>query len=285
MRRCLLSLVSCALVACNQPRGDPPPPASADADGGDGTASIAFTGFNNGVTLSGTSFPGGTDNVDDLHRSATTVERPDHPAFAVGTAVVARTNVTATTAAYVIVPVENIDSRPYCFVRVTSVRYRQLNDTVLGESAMREVRGSVGQDAGAFTASCLAPGEIGYFCDQVVGDVYESIATIELELGTSLDLSLADPEAHLVPAAYHYDAASGLTLVVENRGRRAAHLVDGASIYLLIDGDDSPLWFNALTSTGALVVAAAGSTTLSDATVPYNGNADRMLVFFDFADE
>jgi hypothetical protein len=281
-------LGACTL-ACNRTHNDVRPPPTDEAVGGDDAApAIDLQGFNNGVSLSGASFPGGTDNVDDLHRIVPVSESTDNPELEVTTAVIARMSVTSALAAYAIVPVKNVGSRPYCFVTVRSVNYLGLGDTVLGQTSMRKVMGSVGRDAGAFTATCLAPQETGFFCDQVVGDVYESIVRLALELGESQDVSLQDPEAKLTPTAYNYDTTNGLTLALANTGTRAARLADGASLYLLLASDDTPLWFRALATPAApgdLVVAASGSATLSDPTVAYNGTSGRILVFFDFADD
>ena len=97
-----------------------------------------------------------------------------------------------------------------------------------------------------------------------------------------------DPEARVLPTSYSYDGLNGLSLAIANQGTRTARLADQASLYLLLDADDTPLWFHFLTtpaSPGDLLLPPQGSATLSDPYVAYNGAASRIAVFFDFADQ
>ncbi|MBI5510355.1 MAG: hypothetical protein HY903_16490 [Deltaproteobacteria bacterium] len=277
-------------AACNSPHNSGPvrPPADDGAPPGDTDLVIDFTGNNNGVELDGPSFPGGPDSPSALHHTVPAAAVPDHPSFALLEATVARPAVSNTSGAYVILPVQNIDSRPYCEVTVDTLVYRGLGDSALGTTTLRGVAGSVGRVNTLTTNTCLAPGEIGYFCDVLLGDVYDSIARLDVTLAASPDRALHDLAAHLAPVSYTYDAMNGLVVSLTNDGSAPATVYDGGSLYLMLDADRAPLWFHGLqtpTSPYSATIAVDGAMTLRDPDVAYHGTAARLLLLFAYEDE
>jgi len=172
---------------------------------------------------------------------------------------------------------------------VESAQYLDAGGTEVTSVSFRDVNGSVGRLGSVFTPTCLSPGEVGYFCDVQILTSYDAVASVSLTISADPDTQIFDPLSKPVPTGYSYDQGTKtLSVTVENVGMVAAKIFGLSSFYILLDSQDTILWWHTL-RTGAspdeAVIPAGSSVTLVDPSVHYEGSGTRLRVFLDWADE
>ena len=262
-------------------------------DGGDGDgdadgSEIDFTGRNTGTVLEGDSFPAGGAAIDELRKVVPVALLAGGELFAAEEAFIARRAADATDAFYAMIPIENVSSRPYCFVTVGANEYLDGSDSVVAESSFWDVTGSVGRSGSVFTPTCLAPGEVGTFAEVQLFVDFAVVARVELALDADPDTDIHEPLSAPTPTGYAYDSVDGLTVEVRNDGSSTAALSHLSSAYLLLDEAGDPLWFHILRTPAEpadLVLEPGATGVLLDPSVHYEGTGQGIQVFLWWSDQ
>ncbi len=215
------------------PDAEPPP---------DAAPARIITG-NNSAILPGDEFPNpGADN-NPLRKPVPVTVIDPHPDIALGTGYITRNQIPESLVQFII-HATNTGAVPHCFVSANSITYRRTDDSIIDDTGLAYVIGSVQVvNGGVQTAACLRPGESGYLLELDSNLIYDEIASVEFRLGISQSGNSTDPLAECIPTSYTYDQVEGLVVPFENTGAGPCTVDGGFSRWVLLDSEGEPLWW------------------------------------------
>ena len=256
----------------------------------------SLTGGNGLNTLNGSTIGTGQVQNTDLRKELTVNQKSGMGLFSIGRTFALRTFVppgTEPAGFFVVVPVTNISSGPFCLVNVGNVVYKDTSDVVLeGPSTLNSaVLGSHGIASWSYSSqakgpktstSCLASGEVGYFSLAAQTAHYSQVAKLDFDIcAGGTDVSEAQTKLNVL--SYKWTPASAgigyLTAVLQNQGSIDASLGQNVQ-YIVFDANSLPVYHGFLYVGNSVVVTHGTSMTIgsTDPGATIAGSGARLLL-------
>ena len=283
----LAALFVLGLAACGGP-GNPSPAPTPDPT----TPSPApvptpgpSTTANNSAVLSGDALGAGIVLNSQLRRAISVSSTAANTAFRLGNAYATRNGANSETL-YWFISVTNQSPGLQCFIRASTLEFRDSTGQTLVTDDFTFVSGSVGANGASYTDTCLNSGETGYFFGIELEDetplVYSSVSNIVIA-AIGGDGGFSVPPARIIPQSY----SPSLAVTVRNEGNGAARIGD-FSHYFSLDEANLPLsWGYFDSSFDSLddnpVLEAGDVHTLNEPLfLFYDGLSSKVLPHIDF---
>lgn len=273
-----------------------------------------YTGRNNSAILEGVQV--GTLTADNLELSKTLklTLRTDNKNFLIGPASVSRSENTAGLTVRFLLPIKNTsENKAFCGVKTVGLTFKVAGAGVASDAINKQAIGSVGIANSDSTASCLAPGETGYFFQKVSAayagflSFYGEVDEIEIERITVKVVSVINPNLSVAPIIYSYlgaldvidpttdaiildsttdvSGAIQLTFEITNDNVDPAFIWPSRSYYILLNAEDKPLFWGVINSftVWPTQLLSGESTVLESTEMLYTGASHRIKVIIGFS--
>ncbi|MDX2053182.1 MAG: hypothetical protein SFV15_12365 [Polyangiaceae bacterium] len=237
----------------------------------------------NSAEFRGLSLGSGTTPNSQLRKPITAKFSPGtFPPYTLGQGYATRSYVGSTYVQWII-PITYTGVGTACFHSTKASALQNSNGVALATETVTYVEGSVGGTSGIYSSTCLQTNETGYFfgITSVVGDVFTSLAQVELQMDTPL--ASAKASTKVLPKNL-CASASGLTMTVANHG--PAWVTIGSLHYYLVSDETGPVTFGffnrVLPLSDSSPVSVADEPVLADTLVLVDGSATRVRPFLQF---
>jgi hypothetical protein len=192
--------------------------------------------------------------------------------------------------AYLTLSVENVGSTYLCFIKGEKLAWRSADGTPLVSTSgagldFDYLDGAVGElSSGAYTSTCLGPGNRGYFGGIKLGSetnrIYSNVASVEMTIAAP---SPGKPALGvLMPTGYRVCSASGFQLVLGNSGAGPVEYRVGSIAWVVfVDQNELPVGWTYVDGPKGLIAAGTQYSTMAR---PFllSATATGMHVFADF---
>ncbi len=239
---------------------------------------------NNSAFLTGAALGTAEEGID-LLRKEIEVNLTTESSLRLGTAWAMRST-SSQPGVYLAIEISNPTAELVCRIAAQPYQWRDAGGGALETRERVYATGTVADPDPLYSTTCLGQNETGYLLDVTSDDLFDQLASVDLELSSTAE-GAALPEAALVPTAYSLGDAGRVEVAFENTGTAAGTLDPEAVFngeFVLLDDQGAPLLWatfaDDLTPTDGVVAAGAEGSLAGS--LQYAGCASAMRVFLAF---
>ena len=262
---------------------DPPPTSLIDS-----AQPTEYYGYNNSTDISGDAIGSAEVDNTELYKTLTikTVNPTDN--FLLGPAIMGRKdNTTAMNVHFIMQIKNNTSNAAYCGIETTAIQFQDRSGEKLVTDAInKEAYGSIGIEGSADLASCLAPGETGYFLQEIKGLVnitnfYSEVKAVQIDEITVESNSVSQPMLGVNATGYSYGSFK-LTLDATNDNTDTAYIYPSDSYYMLLH-EDKPIYYGKVDALAlmAIQLRPGNTTQIETSEIVYTGSVNKIRVLWN----